>query len=134
MTISWTSLAVALVAAVGASIIDWLFGGVLFHDRYLTYPEIWRRPRGGPGEARAVANSAAVNLLTPVVFVWLGATFRLGTGQAFLLAVAVWLIAAVPILLTQHFFVRLDPLVTASHTAGWLVKLLFCAAVLAFFF
>ena len=33
-----------LAATVGTSLTDWLFFGVLFHDRYLAYPEV--------GEAR----------------------------------------------------------------------------------
>ena len=124
------SIALALVAAVIlASLVDWLFGGVLFHDRYMVFPEVWRNPRGGGGESRAVGMSAAVAVLTPIVFVLLCRRLGLRGGETYWLAVAIWLVAPLPLLVTQHLFVRIDPLVTASHATGWLVKLLVCAAV-----
>ena len=39
--------------------------------------------------------------------------------------------ASLPLLVTQHLFVRMHSLVTMSHALGWLVKLLACAAVIA---
>jgi len=120
-----------VVAAVASSLIDWLFGGVLFHDKYLAHPEIWRNPRGGSGESRAVGLSAAVAVLTPVVFVLLCRYLSLRPADAFTLAVAIWLIGPIPLLVVQQLFVRIHPLVTASHLAGWLVKLLACAAAVA---
>src|SRR3954467_11038800 len=31
-----------VVAGLVATFTDWLFMGVLFHDRYMKYPEVWR--------------------------------------------------------------------------------------------
>jgi hypothetical protein len=31
-----------VVAGFVATFTDWLFMGVLFHDRYMRYPEVWR--------------------------------------------------------------------------------------------
>jgi hypothetical protein len=28
---------------------------VLWYQKYKAYPEVWRRPQGGPGDGRAVA-------------------------------------------------------------------------------
>lgn len=125
-----TALAI-VVAVVVASLVDWLFGGVLFHDKYLEHPEVWRNPRGGSGETRAVAISAAIAVVTPVVFVWLCHAMGLSRRGIFQLAIAVWLIAPLPMLVTQHQFVRMHPLITTTHLTGWLVKLLGCAAIAA---
>jgi hypothetical protein len=126
------ALALSIVAAaVASSLIDWLFAGVLFHDKYLAYPEIWRNPRGGSGESRAVGLSASVAVLTPVVFVLLCRHLAVRPVDAFALAGAIWLIGPLPILITQYLFVRMHALVTASHAAGWLAKLLACAAAVA---
>jgi hypothetical protein len=35
-------VAAVLVAGTLGSLTDWLFMGVLFHDAYNTYPEVWR--------------------------------------------------------------------------------------------
>jgi len=122
----------ALVATVTASLADWFFFGVLFHGRYKAFPEVWRRPQGGAGEAKAVAVSAAAGVLTPLVFVALCAALSiLEPGEVLLLAVAVWLIVPVPLLAGQYLFVKLHPLITVAHAAGWLVKLLLCAASVA---
>lgn len=71
-------------------------------------------------------------LLTSVAFVALAST--LGTVDlpgTLRLAVMIWLIAPVPLLVTNALFIKIDPLVTASHAAGWLIKLLLIAVVTA---
>ena len=45
----------------------------------------------------------------------------------------IWLIGPLPLLLANALFIKIDPLVTASHAAGWLAKLLLCGAAVAFF-
>lgn len=35
-----------LLSSLAAIMTDGFFGGVLFHDKYLAYPEIWRRGGG----------------------------------------------------------------------------------------
>ena len=42
---------------------------------------------------------------------------------ALLLAALVWAIAAAPAVIVNGVFIKFDPLVVASHTVGWLVKL-----------
>jgi hypothetical protein len=117
-----------VLSAILGSLADWLFAGVLFHDRYLIYPEVWRQ---GNQRQRIMLAQAAV-LLSAVGFVLLAA--RLGqldnVGSA-KLAAMIWLIGPLPLLLGNHFFIRLDPLVTFSHSLGWLVKLLLIAGATA---
>jgi hypothetical protein len=47
------------------------------------------------------------------------------------LAAMIWLIAPLPLLVTNSLFIKIDPLVTASHAAGWLAKLLLIAVATA---
>ncbi len=131
---TWTRAGLAiLAAAIATSLADWLFFGVLFHEKYKAFPEVWRRPEGGQGEGRAVAVAAAVSLLTPVSFValsvWSGQTQG---AHAFVLAAGVWLMVALPLLLMNHLFIKTHVLVTVAHSLGWLVKLLLCAAAVTF--
>lgn len=58
----------------------------------------------------------------------LGAVDLPGTFE---LAAMIWLMAPLPLLVTNALFIMIDPLVTASHAAGWLVKLLLIAGTTA---
>lgn len=72
--------------------------------------------------------------LTSVGFVALAST--LGTVDlpgTLKLAAMVWLIAPLPLLITNSLFIKIDPLVTASHAVGWLIKLLLIAVATAIF-
>ena len=50
---------------------------------------------------------------------------------ALLLAALCWAIGPLPLLFSNHLFIKFDPLVTATHAIGWLSKLLLIAAVTA---
>jgi hypothetical protein len=120
----------ALAGAVLGSLADWLFAGVIFHGRYQLHPETWRRGR----EGKRIAAAQALALVTSAAFVLLASKL----GQTDLrgnlkLAAMIWLIAPLPLLAANAMFVRVDHLVTASHAAGWLVKLLLIGAVTAWF-
>jgi hypothetical protein len=74
-----------------SSLTDWLFMGVLFHDKYLTYPEVWWRSTGGSGEVRANVIASLVNILT--VGGLMGLCYRfdaLTYDSALVLALGVW--------------------------------------------
>jgi len=120
-----------VVGAVLGSLADWLFAGILFHDRYQTHPEIWR---DGAGERGRIVAAQALALLTSAVFILLAVELaRTGLAAASKLALAIWLIGPLPMLLANHMFIKIDPRVTASHAVGWLVKLLLIATATAFF-
>ena len=56
----WAILIAILVAGTVSNFTDWLFMGVLFHDRYGRYPNTWR-PTSGPGAERgAIILSSAL--------------------------------------------------------------------------
>ena len=125
----------ALVAVVLGGVLvglaDWLFGGVLFHDKYMAYPEVWR-PRDTNRYAIAIAQ--VLGFVTALAFVLIAQRFALTDfSQTFTLALLLWIMAPVPILITNAAFMKLHPLVVASNTVGWLVKLLALAFVTALF-
>jgi uncharacterized membrane protein len=120
-----------ITATIAASLADWLFMGVLFHDRYNSYPEVWRQ---GRGEGGRIALAQAFALLTAGGFVILA--HKLGQTDlrgALKLAGMIWLIGPLPLLLGNHLFIKLDPRVTAAHAAGWLAKLLLAGLAVALF-
>ena len=126
MNLIWATLA----GAVLGSLADWLFAGILFHDRYNVYPEVWR---GGSERGRIVA-AQALALVTAGAFVALAAKLgQTDMAGALKLAAMIWLIAPLPLLLANALFIKIDHLVTASHAAGWLAKLLLIAAATAWF-
>lgn len=119
-----------LAGAVLGSLADWLFAGVLFHGRYQLHPEVWR----GGGEGRRIAAAQGLVLITTAAFVLLADKL----GQVDLrgnlkLAAMIWLIGPLPLLAANAMFLKIDHLVTASHAAGWLVKLLLVGAATAWF-
>lgn len=118
-----------LLSGLAASLTDWFFGGVLFHDKYMAYPEIWRRPAGDAGgEGKAIAWSVVLGFVTCGVFILTAAAFRVhGYGSAIELAAAIWVIAPLPLLITNALFIKMHPLNVVAHSLGWLAKLLLAA-------
>lgn len=120
-----------LAGAILGSLADWLFAGVLFHGRYMLHPEVWRTTSN---DTRRVILAQLTTLLTAGGFTLLA--YHLGTihwSPALKLAGMIWLIAPLPLLISNALFIKIDWLVTASHAGGWLAKLLLCAAAVAFF-
>jgi intracellular septation protein A len=120
----------ALIGAVLGSLADWLFAGVLFHERYNLHPEVWR-PGAGAVRSRIVL-AQLLALVTAAAFVGLAwKLHQVDYSGALKLAAMIWLIGPLPLLLANALFIKIDPLVTASHAAGWLAKLLLIAAATA---
>jgi len=112
-----------------ASLSDWLFMGILFHRHYKTFPEVWRDTTDERGKIIVAQAFAA---LTAVGFVLLASALGLVLPrQALALAFAIWIIGPLPLLLGNHLFIKLDKMVTISHSLAWLVKLLLVAGVTA---
>ena len=111
------------------SLTDWVFAGILFHDKYNAHPEIWRLAPG-KSEVSSVAWSVALGFLTSTAFMAACVVFSIRGYQAsFEFAGLCWLMIPVPLLITNALFVKLHPLVVFSHSMGWLAKL--CVAALA---
>jgi intracellular septation protein A len=119
----------ALIGALLGSLADWLFAGVIFHGRYQVHPEVWRP---GTGERGRIILAQALALVSAAAFVTLAwKLHQTDYRGALKLAAMIWLIGPLPLLLANSLFIKIDPLVTASHAAGWLVKLLLIAAATA---
>ena len=102
---------------------DWLY------KRYNSHLEIWRV--SAQNETKAILWASPLPFLTCAVFAFAFAWLRLySLSAAFLLALAVWLIAALPLIIVNTLFMKISPAIAASHALGWLVKL-FIAALAA---
>jgi hypothetical protein len=119
-----------LIGAVLGSLADWLFAGVIFHGRYQLHPEVWRT--GAGAERHRIVLAQALALVTSAAFVALSWKLHQTDYSGNLkLAAMIWLIGPLPMLLANALFIKIDYLVTASHAAGWLVKLLLIGATTA---
>lgn len=120
----WYGAAVA-VGSIAVSFSDWYFMGVLFHDRYLAHPEVWRHSGDKKSENLAVAWSTLLGVLTVAAFLWLAAWLGLaGSAGALSLAAGIWLVAPLPLIVTNGFFIKIHPLNTLAMCLGWLARLL----------
>jgi len=126
VTLGRMALAVFL-SGLAVSMTDWFFFGVLFHGKYLAYPEIWRDAAGGEG--KAVFLSILLGFVTCGAFVVACSALRVhGYAAAAGLAAAIWVMVPLPLLITNALFIKLHPLIVVAHALGWLVKLLVAAA------
>ena len=124
----WKIAGVVLAASVIASFTDWVFMGLLFHDRYERYPEVWRE---GRSEGRKILISQAIGVLACAGFVSLCLMLPHHLTVYLKAAAAVWLAAVVPIMTQNGVWMKLHPLVLGSHAVGWAVRFLITAVVLS---
>lgn len=113
-----------LAATVVSSFTDWFFFGVLFHSRYQAYPEVWRSEFSGNKEWKAVLMATVLSIFMAGTFLFLvhGLALR-GFLRPLELALAIWVIAVLPITVTNFIFIKLHPGVLVSHLLGWLMRL-----------
>lgn len=124
-------LAAVIGSVVVTSFTDWLFFGVLFHDRAKATPEIWR-PLDKVSDRNRILLSTLFGAVSCAAFAWL--CVKTGSHQvmpALCLALVVWVATALPLMATQVTWIRLDPLVGASYAAGWLVRFAITGAITA---
>jgi hypothetical protein len=105
---------------------DWLFMGVLFHERYNRYPEVWWPGlRAKSADTRAIAISGALAYLTALAVVALCALAHAGSiPRALLVAVLAWFAGPLVMQVTNGFWIKTDPLITVAHCGGWLARFL----------
>jgi hypothetical protein len=105
-----------IAATIVSSFTDWCFFGVLFQSRYQAYPEVWRSEFSGTNEWKAIAMASVLSVFMSGAFLYLD--YRLGLHgfrQPVELAVAIWVIAVLPITVTNFIFIKLHPGVLFSH-------------------
>jgi hypothetical protein len=112
------------IGAVLVSLADWLFFGVAFHSKYFAYPEVW-----WPVNRWRVPLAGVIALLTPLGFTALASMLDLSDFHDVIhVAVLAWVMGPLPLVTVNGFFIKMHPLVTATHVVGWLVKFLAAAA------
>ena len=127
----FATISAIIVSSILVSLADWFFGGILFHDKYNAFPEVWR-----PRETNryAIIVSAGFGVLSAIAFVVMAAKLQqTDFSQAFTLAFWIWLIGPVPIYVTNFAFIKMHWQIVVAHLTGWLVKLLAMAFVTAAF-
>ena len=126
---AWRYVLALAVASVATSFSDWYFMGVLFHDKYLAHPEIWRHSGDKQAEGLAIAWSTLTGVLSAGAFLWLAVRLGVaGNNEVFVLAGGLWLAGPVPLLLTQSAFIKIHYLNTLAALLGWLVRFALFAA------
>jgi hypothetical protein len=119
-----------LAGGIASSLTDWFFFGVLFHGKYLENPEVWRKPEGG--ETKQIIWSTVVAFFSCAAFILLCAGLQLHTMRSVVkLAIAIWLIAPLPLTITNSFFIKFQKELVFSHSLGWLARLLLFAIAYA---
>lgn len=127
----WKRLLLAvLVAGIAASFADWLFAGVLFHKKYLAYPEVWRPGLMQGRDAGPIAWSMALGFVSVSAFMAACVQFGIhGYSPTLSFALLAWLMVPLPLIITNALFMKIHPLIVLSHSLGWLAKLIIAAAV-----
>ena len=127
---NWAHYALAvLLSVVASSFTDWLFMGVLFHDKYLATPEIWRGRPGQP-EGSRIFISILLGVVSCAAFIYLCWLTNMLTAKAALtLAIIVWLAGPLPLIRTNIAWIRMHPLLGLSHSLGWLARFVISAVI-----
>jgi hypothetical protein len=120
------SVIAIIVATIAISFSDWLFFGVIFHDRYMRTPEVWR----STSESRKIAWSMVMALIGTAAFVFLAHTIGVhDLSRALLIAALVWAAASLPQTVTNTIYVKYSSELAVPHAAGWLARLIIAAVV-----
>lgn len=129
---SFLFLAVTIIASgVAMCFADWIFMGMLAHKHYAAYPDVWRL-RQGESETLPIVKSSLLNLVTAGFFAGVCRHLKWNALHTTThLALAIWIIAALPILLNDGVWMKVRPAATGWFVVGWLVKLELAAAAVA---
>jgi intracellular septation protein A len=119
----WRLVAAVAVSGTLATFTDWLFMGVLFHQRYNRHPEVWRPEFREKGDRKAIVYSTVLAYLTSAAIVALcWAAQSHGFAEALILSILAWIAGPLVVLVSNGFWIKIDPRVTFAHTLGWLAR------------
>ena len=123
-----------LVAGIVSTFTDWLFMGVLFHDRYMEYPEVWRDGVRDGNDRTAVIYSCALDFVAAAAIVGLCVLANINTlWPAIGVALLAWVAGPLVITITNGIFMKLDSAIVGTHSLGYLVRFLVAAIAVAVF-
>jgi len=127
---NWTHFGLAVLAAgIVSSITDWFFFGILFHGNYKINSEVWRR---GPGtnETPAIIGSTLIGFVAAAAFMTACVVFQVHEYcPALELAGLIALMGALPITITNSFYIKMHSSIVFSHCLGWTARLVVAALV-----
>ena len=116
-------IGLAVLAGLLGSFTDWLFMGVLFHDAYNRYPEIWRPAIAAGKDKTAVLLSAAIGFVMSFAIVGLCLVAGIaGVAQGVRVALLAWIAGPLAIMAINGLFIKLDPKLVISHSIGYLLR------------
>ena len=129
----WMLIGAVVVSGTLATFTDWLFMGVLFHQHYNRYPEVWWPEFREKGDKKAIIYSAVLAYVTSAAIVALCCFARSHSlAQALILSLLAWIAGPVVVLVTNGFWIKIDPRVTFAHTLGWLARFVLAGAAAGF--
>jgi hypothetical protein len=113
---------VVLIASAVTSCSDWLFMGILFHDKHFVAPEIWRASAGNSERSRIIYSQLA-GILSCGAFAYLCVQGNaLTIPRSLGVALFVWLAGPVVVITQMALWTKFHPLMGASHSVGWLAR------------
>ena len=128
---NWTRFLLAvLLSGFATTFTDWLFMGVLFHNKYLATPEIWRI-KAGQSDTHSIVLSSLLGVLSCAAFlyfcIWSGVI--LSHRATLHTALLLWVAAAVPLIFSNIVWIKMHPLLGVSHSLGWLARFVVTALI-----
>ncbi len=113
-----------LVAGTLGSLTDWLLMGVLFHDAYNTYPEVWRPGVREGTERKPIIVSSLLGYVITAAVVGLCALAHVHDALGGLgVAILAWLAGPPVVIVINNLFIKIDPRITLSHSLGYLARM-----------
>jgi hypothetical protein len=122
-------IAAIMAAGILGTFTDWLFMGVLFHDAYNTYPEIWRPGIRDGKEKAAILWASGLGFVMSAGVIALCALVGVGGVWSGLgVAMLVWIAGPLTVIVVNGLFVKLDTRITFAHCLGYLARMLIAGA------
>lgn len=137
------TLAAVVVIFVITNIFDWISHGSRWAYKYFALvPEIWRPydTSVSGSEKKVVTQALTLSLFFSAMFVLSffilqpGAIFAAPLTRAFVVGTVFWLLLPVPIVLTQHLFIKYHVKNTLVALVAWWGKLLAASVVVVYLF
>ncbi|MGD0190313.1 MAG: hypothetical protein ABSD74_06195 [Rhizomicrobium sp.] len=122
---NWHLVVAVVIAGTLGSLTDWLFMGVLFHARYNAHPEIWWPELRAGRDKKGIMWATALGYVSAAAIAGICALTDVHRiGAALEIAALAWLAGPFLVIVVNGFFIKIDPLITASHCAGYLARFL----------
>ncbi len=125
----WMLIGAAFAAGTIATFTDWLFMGVLFHERYNIHPEVWRPGIREGKERAAILWSCVLDYVSAAALVALCALVHANTFEAALVVTFLaWAAGPLAVMIVNGLFIKFDTVLTLTHALGYLVRFLIAGA------